>query len=252
MFNIAKLLINANSMKKQKYFFCIGLLTVMPAICQAQFGAAVLQGLRNAVNNSINSGPSQGAGNGSQAVLPVDAGGDGQQKTMLEIKMMQTRVFERSPQEVVDGIKEFWTNRGGICSGTRPVYQAVNVQGIPPNPKPKNAQDAMPKYAYESIQGSSKVVCNMASDNTGKPNTGFNWQYELSLEPIPYDGKPVDYGVISSLPTRPAKKVIVRARDYVNNGATLLINEETYSVHFKSLADALFTNAIALNPQEIQ
>ena len=203
-----------------------------------------MQGLSTAINGKLLTTPPSSL-DGAQN----NASTDGPQKSMLEIKIMQTRAFERNPTEIVDGIKEFWANKGGNCSGFAPRYAPTNIQAVAPNPPKgsKNPEDYQGKYSYDSLSGKSEIVCSISNDGSGKSAVV---KYELVLESIPFDGKLLTTTTINA--ARPAKKAIVRARYYGNNGQTLVLNEELYASHFKSLADALFVNAIALNPQEMQ
>lgn len=174
-------------------------------------------------------------------------------KSILEIKLMQTRVFERGQKEMVDGIKEYWTNRNGKCNdgyGTHVAYyQAANPQQIPFDSKSQNPYEA--KFSYDALEGvMGKLVCTLPGypeKNIG----GFKWEYEITLPRIPYDGKPLPLSLVYSLHSVQAKKITVRARVYLDDGNKLSLDEEIYSIHFKRLSDALFLNSIELVPKEM-
>jgi hypothetical protein len=177
------------------------------------------------------------------------------QKSILEIKAMQTRVFERGQNELIEGITEYWTNKNGTCSDgnglNKPYYLPINLQQVMPNFRSKNPADREIRVSYEKLEGhQGKLVCRMPGD--GRPGSRFRWEYEINLPTIPFDGKLIPIANQQSLYGIQAKRVTVRARLYVNDEKRLSLDDEAYPLHFKRLADAMFVNAIELTPQEMQ
>lgn len=163
--------------------------------------------------------------------------------SLLRIKMMQTRTFERGQSDVVLGIQEYMTNIGFECrlNGLfAPGYTMVNPVMVPPDMSSK----------YDFLQGSTGVFECKRSPKIYKPNSEEIVKYELSVPSIPYDGIPVPY--LGSVWSKQSKKTTVRVRYFQESGKSQSFNEALYADHFKNLADALFVNAIELTPQEMQ
>jgi hypothetical protein len=153
-------------------------------------------------------------------------------KTSLELKQLQTRKFNKSTNEVHKAIEVDCKDRGGDFFGV----------GVSARCTFRNLGKT---YAFIDYQKNIAFF-------------GITYKYELTdgskqLQKFILTGDPKDYPKDLNLST------IVRMRMYFDDqGRGRNINTDSqitdisyYQFQFKKLADALFTNAIELSPQEI-
>ncbi len=144
--------------------------------------------------------------------------------TPLELKAMQTRKFSKSAAEVLEAIKVSGEDNDGSC------------------------QTEMSELLDRGIQKSVEVFC----------------MYSKVPKPDPYAMLPI-VGTIRALKELSAqeseigmvkyqvsvsknKETIVRMRIYGRDGQSAITAPEIYSQEFKRIADALFIQAIEINP----
>jgi hypothetical protein len=174
-----------------------------------------------------------------------------QNKSMIEMKVMQTRAFDKPYKQVIAAINEMWTNLDAECDTSNYTigYAPINLRptkGAFTTP----AKTAKP-YDIDGYKGSpGKISCVLKTKSGGS----LNPEYEIFPVDIPAPNGPVG---VTEIPE--GKKTIVRLRYYLiyNSAAGGRVKEqitkdEQYREEFKALADALFVNAIELTPQEMQ
>lgn len=171
-----------------------------------------------------------------------------QEPSMLQIKSMQTRFFEKPFNEVVAAILEDSTNKNFQCRGAAvkspPPYAPINLQGEVIKGKPSMRVD-----------GWKEVTLDM---KCSRINDAGSQEYVWELTPNPILGpQSFDMGSTPQPNPKDIKGTTVRLRIYVSNYArnidsAQVFRDETYRNNFKNLADALFINAIELTPQVMQ
>lgn len=142
----------------------------------------------------------------------------------LQLKTMQTRKFNKPFSEVLDAIKVSGEDNNGTCAteiaqllelGLKKSAEAFCGFNKIPAPDP---------YAKVPIIGTIRALRDLSAQET-----------DIGM---------IKYQVTVSKPD----ETIIRMRILGRDGQTPILKPEIYALEFKRLADALFVQAIEINP----
>lgn len=250
MYSIVKLLIDWPHMKILfKALFLVSLST--PLVANAQFVGGLIQGLGNilrdgmsSATDSINESIAQKSRENSAIQQSNEDG-----KSIVEVKVMQTRLFEKPYYEISDAIMERYTNMDFTCRNGAPkaaqLYTPINVKS-----EIKGVKTLFSNGGFNAV--TAEVVCRRM---VREGNLEYIWA--LTPNEIKTPSKPTTEMMTVYAPNpQDIKATTVRLRIYgsvfvPNQGLvrTQFLEPENYQGPFKNLADALFVNAIEINPQ---
>lgn len=221
-------------------------LLLAPSVSNAQFGAAILQGLGRAVT-SPSSSSSSPSGDG---IGVIDAEELFPEVSRVELKAIQTRKFNKSPKEVFSAIKSLCADKSGLFSGALPVYKGIG-KPLGSNKKTNVSNDEEVKYSEYERVGDSPLNCIRKTGLGGgqfRISNSPEERYRFAVLGYELSWNPAD-----------AKETIVRMRirwsrfNMIGGGTSEQTTAATfYQTNFKELADGMFIDAIQLTPAEMQ
>ena len=182
------------------------------------------------------------------AVIPfalpgcLATGGSGSTATPVQLRVMQTRKFEKPPREVVDAIKTNCEDLGGTAS----VYAPMNTAD---------------QSTTGNIKGKQQEVVNkdLSSNGQGMCQLGNQLPQTSAASFIPYVGGFIAMANLNEamknasrmsyeIKTNPKMtETTVRMRIYTMQQEQMT-DPKIYSEYFKKIGDAIFVQAIEINP----
>jgi hypothetical protein len=210
-------------MKKVKFLFVAIMLSQFSLSANAQFGGAILQGVLQGLGNVINS-PSKTAA--PKDVEPEKVAQPVEEPTRLQLRAIQTRKFNKPPQQVVDSIKELSKDKGWSClAWYAPSYRCDGVM------KMNRDQNSRTCFAPDGVSPGNMVKNTVMDQTSNRCYTN--------------KGNQVSFEFDTNYPK--SDETILRIR--INRpGTGPLVNPEMYNLLFKEIADGLFIDAIEINP----
>jgi hypothetical protein len=225
------------------------LLCSLPIIgfAQIDIGGALLrgavQGVSNSISNSSSSSPI------ASKKTAIDEGFP--EPTRIELRMMQSRKFDKPSSQVLKSIIELHKDKNVYCGGRDIIFNFVGLRYGDMQMKTKNGiKQSVYKGYFKSYEAISPGFINCAN----------GYQFELTADAlVKADGSEFVYDDYNELVTQSSlgnfpdkpKTTIVRLR-IINPDRKQSYNPERYQGAFKEIADGLFVDAIQLNPTEMK
>lgn len=240
-------------MKNKPFIILLFFMLSTPISVQAQFGPAILDG----VLRGLSSNRSSSSDDRQYAKTIFDINEIFPEVSRVELRAMQTRKFNKTPNEIFSAIKSLCADKNGVFSGMLPVYRGSGkITGETRTPIGPNAYSI--EYKYEKYEKDERF--NLIPITCSRPTTLGGGAFSLNDKPGIYKFANISY----ELDWNPNNNVETYVRIRINwsedahrgvrMGATTnqTTNPIFYQGNFKELADGLFIDAIQLTPAEMQ
>ena len=239
---------------KNKLFIILSFFILSaPIPVQAQFGPAILDG----VLRGFSSSRSPSSEDRQYAKTIYDINEIFPEVSRIELRAMQTRKFNKTPNEIFSAIKSLCADKNGVFSGMLPVYKGSGkIIGETRTPIGPNAYSS--EYKYEKYEKDERF--NLIPITCSRPTGLGGGSFSLNDKPGIYKFANVTY----ELDWNPNNNVETFVRLRINwsedahRGVSIgsstkqTTNPIFYQGEFKMLADGLFVDAIQLTPAEMQ
>jgi len=239
-------------MKNRLLWVIVGGSLGLPLQVNAQFGAAILNG----VLNGLSSGGSSATTEKPRAKTIYDVNEFFPEVSRIELRTIQTRKFKKSSSQVFSAIKSLCADANGRFSGMLPVYKGSG-KVIAEKKTPIGSNAYTSEFTYEKYEKDERfslmpITCIRPTglgggefSMSGKPGI-FRYailKYELDWNP----GGDIETTVRMRISW---SEDPIEGR--VGGGSAQTTNPIFYQSNFKELADGLFIDAIELTPAEMQ
>jgi hypothetical protein len=234
-------------------------LVVVPIVCHAQFGAAILSGLLRGATEAALS-PQRTP---DKVLEKVNKSEEEKfpEPTRLELRVMQTRQFNKDPKTVMKAITELFADKSIPCGATGMKMIPSDIKDLPP-------EETILPGGGKQIRTGLKSIGSLKADAPAKQYCG-NYTFEISVKDIvDTTGKGLNLSTQDTMyfqlglpppnyempgPTFVRARITIASVDRPRTGTPAQsFNPKVYQNIFKEIADGLFIDAIELNPAEMQ
>jgi len=234
-------------------------LVVVPVVCHAQLGALILDGFLRGAAQAATAPPRTPDKVLEKVNKPEEE--KFPEPTRLELRVMQTRQFNKDPKTVMKAITELFADKSIPCGATGMKMIPSDIKDLPPE------ETILPGGA-KHIRSGMKSIGSLKADAPAKQFCG-NHTFEISVKDIvDTTGKGLNLSTTDAMylqaglpppnyempgPTFVRARVTIPSVDRPRTGTlTQSFNPKVYQNIFKEIADGLFIDAIELNPAEMQ